>query len=208
MSTKKKTNTNDTRIVLKNVRLSYVSLTTPKESEREDGSKVMKYSVQILMPKTGKYAKANEALLDNAIAAAKEKGKTKLANKNGIIPASLKTCKRDGDEDETYAGEKIYEGMWVVNASNPKKPGLVDVQLQPIMDEEEIYSGIWAYVSINVAAFTTDKSKGITAYINNVMKLRNDERLDGAISAEKEFEGVEVDDDLTEDIDSDDEKAI
>lgn len=205
MSEKVKKTVNETRIVLKGVRLSYANLTVPKESERDDGTKVMKYSCQILIPKKGKHAKYNENLLDRAITVAKEKGKPKLANKNGVVPASIKICKRDGDTDETYAGEEIYKDMWVVNASNQKKPGLVDVNRQPILDEEEIYSGIWAYVSINIAAFATDKSKGISAFINNVMKTKDDDRLDGAISAEKEFEEVEVDED---DIEEDNEKPI
>ena len=193
---------NPTRIILKGVRISYCSLWTPKASrddegndlQDKDGNTIKKYGCQLIISKTDKFAKENEKNLNDAIKAAKEKGKSKLVNKSGKM-VNLKICKRDGDTDETYEGEEIYKNSWVVNCSNMQKPQIIDKNRQPILDGEEVYSGIFAHVSITLNAFDSGKSKGIAAYVNSLMKIKDGDRLDGQISAEVEFSEIEVDDD-------------
>jgi Protein of unknown function (DUF2815) len=196
---------NPTRVILKNVRVSYCNLWLPQTvtdkegnvKKDKNGNPVTQYSCQLLVPKNDKFAKENETNIDAAINYLKSKEKSKLANKNGVVPSNLKIAKRDGDTDPTYEGDSVYKDMWVVNATNKKgKPGIIDINRQPINDEQEIYSGMWVYASVTFGAYDGE-GKGIAAYINNVMKLRDDERLDGRIEAADEFEAFDDEIDKT-----------
>jgi hypothetical protein len=180
----------ENRIVLKMVRVSYCYLVDPKPIlDKKTNEKVgEQWSCQLLISKLGKFAKENELAIDKAIKYVKENEKSKLVNKNGIVPSNLPVMKRDGDTDPTYEGNEIYKDNWVVNCTNKlQQPGLVDRNRQPIMNKDEIYSGMWVYASVTYRAYDND-GKGICAFINNIMKIKDGDRLDGAISAEKEFE--------------------
>ena len=83
----------DTSIRLGLVRFGYVNVFAPRKNE--DGTDG-KYSVQLLIPKKDTQAKA---LIEAAIEAAKEKGKTSKWN-GKIPPASKLTIPlRDGDDE-------------------------------------------------------------------------------------------------------------
>jgi hypothetical protein len=174
---------NPSRIILSNVRLSYVNLLHPKTTIDDKGKESCKYSVQVHLPKTDK---KGVALLDMAIKFAIDSNKAALANKNGVIPSSMKRPKRDGDTDEAYMGDPIYKGVWVINASNKKKPGIVDRYNNAIANEEMVYSGVYANISLTIAAFTQE-GKGIGAYVNNVQIIKDGERLDGTMAPQDEF---------------------
>lgn len=190
---------NPTRVILKNVRVSYCNLWSPQTvtdkeghvKKDKNGDIVTQYSCQLLVPKNDAFAKENETNIDAAINYIKNKEKAKLANKNGLVPSNLKVAKRDGDTDPTYEGDNVYKDMWVINATNKKgKPGIIDVTRQPIVSEQEVYSGMWVYASVTFGAYDGE-GKGIAAYINNIMKIRDDERLDGRIEAADEFEAFD-----------------
>ena len=125
-------NTSNTRVTLKNVCLSYANIWEPKSIQGSDP----KYSCSLVFPKTDK---ANLAKIKNAVAAAKEQGKSKLANKKGVIPSGIKMPLRDGDERD----DEAYKGCYFVNAnaSEDHPPKIVDRHVDPVMDHDEVYSG-------------------------------------------------------------------
>ena len=55
------------------------------------------------------------------------------------------------------------------------------------MDQDEFYSGCICRVSITFFGFDIDGNKGVGASLNNIMKVRDGERLDGATNAEDDF---------------------
>lgn len=176
-----------TKIVTGKVRLSYAKIWEPESiNEGED----KKYSTAILIPKTDTVTIEK---IKAAIEAAKEQGKSKLAGANGKIPANLKTPLRDGDADKP--DDEAYAGMYFLNASTRTRPGIVDKDLNAIMDRDEVYSGCYARVSINFYAYNANASKGIAAGLNNIMKVADGERLAGGSSAEDDFKGLSSDDD-------------
>ena len=70
---------------------------------------------------------------------------------------------------------------------------------QPIIDEEEIYSGVWAYVSVAFFGFNVNVNKGLSCGLNNIKKFKDDEKLGGRVSASTDFAGIDIeenDDDL------------
>lgn len=176
--------TQTTKVVTGKVRLSYAKVWEP-ESQNEGEDK--KFSTAILIPKSDT---ATIEKIKAAIELAKEHGKSKVADKNGKIPANLKTPLRDGDVDKP--DDPTYAGMYFLNASTRTRPGIVDINRNAIMDRDEVYSGCYCLASINFYAYNSNNSKGIAAGLNNLMKVADGERLGGGSSAEDDFKDVAV----------------
>lgn len=141
-----------------------------------------KYNICILVPKSD--TKTLTAI-EKAIDAAKELGKAKIADKNGRIPSNLKVPLRDGDEERP--DDPAFENCYFINANSTRKPGVVDVNLDPIMDKSEFYSGCYGRASLNFYAYNVTNSKGIACGLNNLQKLEDGEALAGGSSAAEDF---------------------
>lgn len=171
---------NSTKVVTGKVRFCYANVFEPTALNEGD---TPKYNICILIPKSD--SKTLEAVR-NAIEAAKTAGKSKLADKNGKIPSTIKLPLRDGDEER--GDDPAYEGMMFINANTTRKPTIVDKDLNPIMSQEEFYSGCYGRASINFYAFNV-QSKGIAAGLQNLQKLEDGEMLAGGSTAEEDFGG-------------------
>ena len=179
---------NSTKVVTGKVRFCYVNVFEPTALNEGD---TPKYNICILIPKSDT---KTLGAINKAIEAAKVAGKAKLADKNGKIPSTIKLPLRDGDEER--GDDPAFEGMMFVNANSTRKPSIVDKDLNPIMSQEEFYSGCYGRASINFYAFNV-QSKGIAAGLNNLQKLEDGEQLAGGSSAEEDFGGEnQWDDDL------------
>ena len=135
--------------------------------------------VTILIPKKDK---ALVAKIEAAVNAAKEEGKTKWGGK---IPAKLKLPLRDGDEDRQ--DDPAFAGHYFLNATAKTKPGVVDANLDEILDQDEVYSGIWGRASITFFAFDMKGNRGVACGLNNLQKLEDGENLGGRASAAADF---------------------
>jgi hypothetical protein len=183
----KKNMENSTKVITGKVRFSYANVFEP--TAMQDGQ-TPKYNVSIIISKSD--TKTVEAI-KKAIEAAKEAGKSKIADKNGKIPVNLKIPLRDGDEERP--DDPAYENSYFINANSERKPGIVDRDLNPIMSRDDFYSGCYGRASINFYAFNVN-SKGIACGLNNLQKLEDGERLAGGSSAEEDFGGDNAVDDL------------
>lgn len=175
-----------TKVITGKVRFCYSNVFEPQVMNEGD---TPKYNICILIPKS------DTKTLDKikkAIEAAKVAGKAKIADKNGKIPSTLKMPLRDGDEERS--DDPAYEGMMFINASSTRKPTIVDKDLNPIMSQEEFYSGCYGRASINFYAFNV-QSKGIAAGLNNLQKLADGEPLAGGSTADEDFGGENAWDD-------------
>lgn len=146
------------------------------------------FRTSVLIPKKDK---ALVAQIEEAIEEAKEYGKT--AKWGGKIPRNLKIAFQDGDDTDLDKYPE-NEGHWLLNARSKKKVGLVDIDRQPILDVSEIYSGCWAYVSVTSFAYDNE-SKGVSFFLNNIMKARDDESFGGSsASPDEDFADIDTDD--------------
>ena len=179
------------RLVLKNVRLSYANIWDPKPMKDDpDGKK--RYSASLLISKDDtKTLKA----IQKAVEEAKIEGKSKLANKNGVIPKNIKLPLRDGDDDRS--DDEAYEGCYFINANATADhpPKIVDRSVEPILDRAEVYSGCYANVSVDFYAFSVNGNSGIACGLGNIQKVRDGERLTGERSAEDDFEALDDNED-------------
>lgn len=184
----------DTKVVTNKVRLSYVNLLEAKAFGEQD----VKYSCMLLIPKSDKGTlTAIEEAIDNAI---EVDGGQKL---KGVKRANVKTTLRDGDTEMDTEERPEFKGMMFMNVSSKSKPGILDKYKNKIDGEnayEEVYSGVYAIVSINFYAYNTSGNKGISAGLNNVMIIEKGERLGGKASAESDFADIEFEDEDLDDL--------
>lgn len=181
------TNFNGTKVVTGlNTRLSYVHLLEPAAPL---GGGKEKYSASISIPKSDTKTLAQiEAAIQNAVKNNLEKFGGKMPNMKAI-----KTPLRDGDVERDDAA---YQDSHFLNANSISKPQIVDRHLQPILDPEEIYSGMYARVSLNFYAFNVNGNRGVACGLGNVQKVRDGERFVGNSSASDDFTSLDDDNDF------------
>jgi len=174
-----------TKVITGIVRLSYANVWEPKSIN--GGAE--KFSVSLIIPKSD--VKTLSAI-NGAIDAAIEEGKGKFGGK---VPnkAAIKLPLRDGDIDRP--DDEAYADSYFINANSNTAPQVVDKNVNPILDRSEVYSGIYARVSINFYAFNSNGNKGIACGLGNIQKIRDGEPLGGRTNAADDFT-TDVDDDF------------
>lgn len=176
-----------TKVLTGEVRLSYANLVEPR-ANTNDPSATPKYSVTLLIPKTDTATKAN---IDASIEAAAADAQGKIWN--GVRPPVMPTPVHDGDgvrENGTPYGDEC-KGCWVITASSKNKPQVVhqsdiNTELLP----QDIYSGMYARVTINFFGYAKAGKRGVGCGLGNVMKTRDGDPLAGGASAAADFAGV------------------
>jgi hypothetical protein len=175
-----------TKVVTSLVRFSYLHVWEPVAIEEGQDKK---YSVSLIIPKSDK---ALIAKIKVAIEAAKESGKT--SKFGGKVPAQLKTPLRDGDVERP--DDETYQNSYFINANCKTKPGVVDKDLNPILDQNEVYSGCYGRASITFYPFNTSGNKGIACGLNHLQKMKDGDPLGGRSRVEDDFgEALEMDGD-------------
>ena len=71
--------------------------------------------------------------------------------------------------------------------SSKTRPGIVDEDLNAVLDPTQVYSGCYARVSINAFPYSNSGNKGISFGLNNVQFLQDGEPLGGRTRAEDDF---------------------
>jgi len=160
----------ENKVIFGPCRLSYTHVFNRynPDGDQADG----KYMTNVLIPKDEK--ETIEAI-NKAIAEAKKQA---IVSKwGGKEPKKLDMPLRDGDEKD----DENYEGHLFVNAKSNTRPGIVDRKKVPIVDEEEVYSGVWAIVSVTFFGYDKNGNKGVACGLNNIMKFKDDEHFGGSV---------------------------
>ena len=179
-NTANKNAVNPAKVITGVCRLSYANIWQAKSIN----GGAPKYSASVLIPKSDTKTVAK---VKAAIQAAYEEGEGKLKGNGKTAPslASLKTPLRDGDTERP--DDEAYAGHWFINANSNTAPGVVDVNREPIYDTSEIYSGVYARVSLSFYAFNSNGNRGIACALQNIQKVRDGEALGGKSKAEDDF---------------------
>lgn len=176
-----------TRVLTGEVRLSYVNLIAPR-ANNNDPSATPKYSVTLLIPKADTAVKQN---IDASIEAAAVAAQSKLWG--GVRPPVMPVPVHDGDgvrDNGTPYGPEC-KGCWVLTASSKNKPQVVHIcDINTELLPQDIYSGMWARVTINFFAYARAGKRGIGCGLGNVCKTRDDEPLAGGASAAADFASI------------------
>jgi hypothetical protein len=174
------------RVTTGKVRLSFPHLFEPRSTNPNDAPK---YSTMVLIPKSDKETLAKlRAAEAEAAAEAKAWGNRAPKKWDSVI--------HDGDEDDLERYPE-REGHWhfSTRSSADYKPGVVDKNVEPILDRSEVYSGVYARVSVTAFTFDFQGKKGVSFGLNNVQILGGGENLSGSgAPASADFDAVEDDD--------------
>ncbi len=176
-----------TKVLTGEVRLSYAHLSEPYANPNQSGAEP-KYSVTLLIPKTDAATKAD---IDASMKAAYEAAV--VNDWKGARPQLRNALIYDGDgfrNDGSKFGPECA-GHWVITASSKMKPQVVDISnINCELAPQDIYSGMYARVTINFFAFNRNGNKGVGCGLGNVLKMRDGEPLSGGASAASDFEGL------------------
>ena len=178
------TNTKDAKVVTGPVRLAFVNLFEARSSNPDQPPK---FGCCLMIPKDDT---ATLKKIKDAQAAAAELGKGKF---NGKVPANLKTTLHDGDEEQDLEKYPEFAGHYYMNisANESYPPGIVDANVNPILDRSEVYSGMWARVSMNAFAYNSNGNRGISFGLRHVQKVRDDEPFGGSSRAADDFDALD-----------------
>jgi len=164
------------------VRFSYLNAFEPKKTPSGD----MKYSASILVPKEDELSvKEVKAAINAAVQKGIDANKFSAAQTNS---PKFHNPLRDGDvEFENGDRGAEYKGHYFLNSSSVNKPGIVGADAKPLFDPDDFYSGCHGRADINFFPFKNAGNIGVGVGLNNLMKIRDGERLDGRQKAEDAF---------------------
>lgn len=177
-----------TNVTTGEVRLSYVHLFKPYAAM---AGQEEKYSCTVLVPKTDA---ATMGRINAAIEAARQRG---ISEKwNGQCPPIVPTPVYDGDGVRPSDGMAFgpeCKGHWVFTASAKADypPEIVDAAGSPIINQSEVYSGMYAYVNVSFYPYSFGGKKGIGCGLGPVMKRRDGESLGGSAPTAAQAFGVQ-----------------
>lgn len=145
---------------------------------------IPKYSMSLIIPKSDT---ATISKINAAIEAAYTEGQARLKGSSKTVPllSSIKTPLRDGDVERP--DDPAYANAHFINANSATAPGIVDSNLNPVINRSEVYSGVYGRASINLYAFNTNDNHGIACGLNNLQLIRPGEPLGGKASPKADF---------------------
>jgi len=169
-------------IITPEFRAAFISVFRATAQKQQDGSMgKAKFSVRAAFPPTSDIS----LLKAQAGAAAQDKWGDK-------IPKTIRSPFRLNEELENPV-PGIGDDWWILtfSATEDRRPGIVDSNLQDIIDEADVYSGAWYRAQVRAFAYDNAGNKGVSFGLQNLQKLRNDDPMGGGRTpANKAFEAV------------------
>lgn len=175
-------------MILKNVRVNWLNVLKPHKNLSGDDI----FDLQIIIDKNDtKNLETIKAAMESVLEDAKEKNGAKAI-------AGVKFQMKDGDsETDNAKGAEYLKGCYFFTAKNKKQPTcLKAVRVGNKIEKKEateadFYSGMYAVLEVSPYFYNTPAKRGITNYINTVIKTRDGERL-GKARAEIEIDFDDV----------------
>lgn len=178
-------------IKLKNVRLSFPSLSKAKAFKNDDGSEGEPYyGATFLLDKTKQKSQIKQ--IEDAV---QELLEDHFTGKK--IPGAVKRPLRDGSEKDHIDG--YGDGIKFISASSKKRPIVVDKGVNAVEGseiDEMFYAGCYVNASIHLWVQDNKWGKRVNAQLRAVQFCKDGEAFgDAPVNAEEEFESLEDDGD-------------
>lgn len=178
-------------LITPDFRGNWVFLLTPQYKDKDKPENGKAYSIQAFFPPTADLREM-EAEVDKTIK--KKFGSLEDAPANWRSP-----FRKVGELDnpppsvpKDWITMRFSMNEFDKNGT-PQKPGVVDENVQDIIDPTKLYSGAWFRAQVNAGWYNAKGNKGVSFYLQNVMKVRDDEPLGAAKApANKAFESFKT----------------
>lgn len=168
-------------------RVAFPAVFAPKKNDLNGKDE---FSLVALFPKD-----ADLSVLKQAAQAACEK---KWGEDKTKWPAGLRSPFRDQGERivaATQQGKQApqgYEaGAVYLTLRSVQRPGVVDQNVQEIIDQADFYGGCWAIASLNAYAYDQKGNRGVSFGLGNVQKTKDDDYFGNRTKATEDFAPVE-----------------
>lgn len=199
-------------IRLRNVRLSFAKIFTPRTFPADENEKqpAPRYEASFLLdPSDEEHQEMIEELCEHALGVIK-------AKHNGKVPKDIDLCFGYSDGEFIKVGPNKYrnkpkeydgyEGMLYVSASNRDQPKLVgrtkgkDGKFEPVEEGDGLlYSGAYVNATITLWAQDNQYGKRVNANLRAIQFVKHGDAFGVApVDAEEEFDEVEIPEDETE----------
>lgn len=168
------------KLLLKNVRLSFPSLFAHEQYAGEDTGK---FAATFLIAKSD----------TKTVAAIEAACKQALIEKFGDkIPKGFKLPIVDGDDKE-YQG---YADHFSIKASTKKRPTLVNRDKTPIVEEDGIlYGGCYVNASLDIWVMDNSYGKKVLASLNAIQFVKDGEAFASGSNGADDFDTLDDEDD-------------
>lgn len=170
------------KVITGNCVINFAHVFTPRAAS--PGAE-QKYSAMFILDKT-----TNKVDLDRLVLAAYTAGREKWRDFDTMAQQRrVRLPFRDGAEKEGQPGfgkNKIF-----INCSSQQRPGVVDANVQPIMDPKEIYSGAVVRASVRAFAYDQAGNKGVSFGLQHVQKVADGEAIGNWSKPEDDFQPVD-----------------
>ncbi len=200
--TTKTTKTTRVEVVTPECRVSYPNVFTPSKVNKNDPNEKPFYNLQMLFrtKDTKESLARGEKSVD--IEPLKQAVRQVMTEKFGPREqGKWPKCRfpfRDGMETEKKDKEGFGEGVVFCSAKSEQKPGVVNQQVQPILDPAEFYGGCYARVALTVYWYDKAGNRGVAFGLSHVQKVRDGEPFSGRIKAEDAFDAIPMPDGPTD----------
>lgn len=93
---------------------------------------------------------------------------------------------KDGKLPDGYEAGAIF-----INLKATQRPGVVDQNVQDIIEERNFYAGCWAIANVRAYYYDQKGNKGVSFGLQNIQKVADGEPLGGSVRPTDAFKPVE-----------------
>jgi len=185
MAAKAKANKSDKekcRVLTPEFRVSYPHVFKPQGMNNKPNSQ-KKYSITMLFPKDADLGPIKEAMRQAKV--------QKFGEDKTKWPKGLESPVTDGDSPKN-ADKEGYAGHWAIKASSneDQKPGVVDQNVEPIINQGDFYPGCYARASLLAYIWDNEFGQGVGFILDHVQKMREGKSFAGKPQANEVFSPV------------------
>lgn len=107
------------------------------------------------------------------------------------IPKNLKSPFLDAFEKDKGQGNFDQGSVLLRTSSHQRRPGLVDAEMNDIIDPNDFYAGCYARASVNCYAWSAPSGNGVSFGLINVQKTRDGEPIGFSANPQDDFERID-----------------
>ena len=152
---------------------------------RSEGSKPV-FGCTIIFDKKAQASPEYKAMQQACIKAAKDKFGADVKLSTLMFPF------KDASEKKDYDG--FEDGMTFISPWSEQRPGIVDANVQDVIDPSSVYAGLTVRASLAPFGWSNSGKKGVSFGLNHLQIVKEGARIDGRISASKAFSKIVTED--------------